>query len=56
MVSEELKSARKKLGYTQKQIAEALDIHPNTWAKWERGEHKIPAIGATAVRLLVEKK
>lgn len=35
-----LKEARLKKGLTQVEVADKADIHPNTYAKIERGENK----------------
>jgi len=36
--------------------ADKLGIHRDTYSKWERGVQKMPAIGATAIRWLVNGK
>ncbi len=36
-----LSEERKKRGYTQKQVAEALDISDRTYSKWETGENEM---------------
>ena len=48
--------ARQKLGLTVQQMADMLGIHRDTYSKWERGVQKMPAIGATAIRWLVNGK
>ncbi|HWP43397.1 MAG TPA: helix-turn-helix domain-containing protein [Blastocatellia bacterium] len=45
MQPREIKVVRKRLGLTQEQLAELLQVPTNTVARWERGEMK-PA-GAT---------
>ena len=52
----ELLEARQKLGLTVQQMADKLGIHRDTYSKWERGVQKMPAIGATAIRWLVNGK
>lgn len=37
-IGEEIEQTRARLGWTQAQLAEALDISWNTVARWERGE------------------
>lgn len=32
---------RKSLGWSQKDLAEALGVHPQTYSKWERGVQRI---------------
>jgi|GEM_PF-801565 len=38
MLHTELKSRRLALGLTQRQLASAIEVSPNTVARWERGE------------------
>ena len=52
----ELLEARQKLGLTVQQMADRLGVHRDTYSKWERGVQKMPAIGATAIRWLVNGK
>jgi len=42
MDGEELKNRRVALGLTQAQLAEILDVKPNTVARWERGLLSVP--------------
>ena len=56
MTNEQVKRARLALGLTVQQMADMLGIHRDTYSKWERGVQKIPAIGATAIRWLVNGK
>jgi len=37
-----LKREREAKGFTQKQLGEAINLHPNTVAKMERGEQEPP--------------
>lgn len=37
MTGKELKAARERLGWTQEELAEALQVHPMTISEWERG-------------------
>ena len=41
MTGEELREIRERLGWTQREFAEQLGLHPNTLAKQERGEARI---------------
>jgi transcriptional regulator with XRE-family HTH domain len=41
MSNRELLKIRKRLGLTQKQLAEKIGVRSNTIARWERGEVKI---------------
>ena len=52
----EILEARQSLGLTVQQMADKLGIHRDTYSKWERGVQKMPAIGATAIRWLVNGK
>lgn len=42
MNGKELKKERKKLDFTQEQLANELGVTANTVARWERDEMKIP--------------
>lgn len=42
MEGDELKEKRIALGLTQAQLAEILDVKPNTVARWERGLLAVP--------------
>lgn len=52
----EILEARQSLGLTVQQMADKLGVHRDTYSKWERGVQKIPAIGATAIRWLLNGK
>ncbi len=43
--------ARVMLGMTKAQMSRALVVHRNTWAKWESGERRIPAVAVTVIEL-----
>jgi transcriptional regulator with XRE-family HTH domain len=49
MTDVEIRAFRKKLGWTQVALAEAIGVTSNTVARWERGEM---AISEPAARLL----
>jgi transcriptional regulator with XRE-family HTH domain len=42
MEADELRGKRIALGFTQAQLAEILDVKPNTVARWERGLLSVP--------------
>jgi transcriptional regulator with XRE-family HTH domain len=42
MRGDELKEKRVALGLTQAQLAEILEVKPNTVARWERGLLSVP--------------
>lgn len=50
--SRQLKSLRKRLGWSQARLAEALGVHPMTVSKWERGEQAVPKMAELAMRWL----
>jgi putative transcriptional regulator len=39
---DQLKSARKALGYTQKEAAELVHVSLRAWQLWEAGDRKMP--------------
>lgn len=41
MTANELKEARLRLGLSQQAMSAAMNVHRQTWVKWERGE-RIP--------------
>jgi transcriptional regulator with XRE-family HTH domain len=54
MTATQLQRLRKRLGWSQERLAEALGVHPMTVSKWERGAQPIPKMAATAIRCLAE--
>jgi DNA-binding transcriptional regulator YiaG len=42
MDGDELKAIRSALGLTQAELAEMLEVKPNTVARWERGVLSVP--------------
>jgi DNA-binding transcriptional regulator YiaG len=54
----ELKIRRRALGLTQPQLAQALDVHPMTISKWERGVERpyYPAMLRLALDQLAEQQ
>ena len=43
---------RKRLGFSQRQMAEALRVHPMTVSAWERGRQPIPGPAEALMELL----
>ena len=43
MNNSDLRLLRSRLGFTQARLAQAVDVTPNTVARWERGELPIPS-------------
>lgn len=52
MTPNELKQWRTKNGYTQLNLAEALEVHPVSIARWETGAREIPSFLHLALRCL----
>jgi transcriptional regulator with XRE-family HTH domain len=52
MEKEELKRRRSALGWTQKQLAEALGVKPNTVTRWENGVLPVPVYVPLALATL----
>ena len=52
MTGTELRRIRKRLGFSQRELAERLGLHPNTVARHERGEVAISAPVAKLVRFV----
>jgi transcriptional regulator with XRE-family HTH domain len=51
MSGEELRQLRLALGMSQRALARALEVAPNSVARWERGEREITAPGAIRLAL-----
>lgn len=49
------KQIRNKQGYTQKQMAEMLDVHPRNYQRWEKGEGEPNAQAAFILARLLSK-
>jgi DNA-binding transcriptional regulator YiaG len=56
MTGAALKRHRGRLGLTQVQLAERLEVHEITVVRWETGTVKIPKVVAMAIELLVRKE
>ena len=54
MTGTELRRIRKRLGFSQRELAEQVGLHPNTVARQERGEVAISAPVAKFVRFVAE--
>ena len=55
MTPDDLKTWRKKHGYTQVTLAEALSVIPLTVSRWERGVREIPSFLGLALEALEGK-
>lgn len=55
MTPEEVKQIRAELGWTQKQLADALGVWIATVSRWEHGA-KMSPMAQAALRLLAERK
>jgi len=49
-----VKQKRKKLGMSQRQLAESLNTHVQTISRWERGEHLPHAAHTIAILALID--
>lgn len=56
MTPDEIKQARESLGLNKKQMAERLGVDRDTYYKWEAGKRLIPAVGVTAIKLIISGK
>jgi DNA-binding XRE family transcriptional regulator len=56
MTGDELKRARLRLKMTQKELAQALEVHSNTIARAERGELPVLKTTELAVKFLLVMK
>ena len=52
MNGKDLKIARIKLDLTQAQLAQALDLNPNTISRYEQGDLKVSRVLALAIEAL----
>jgi DNA-binding transcriptional regulator YiaG len=52
MKGKELRAIRKKLGWTQVELAAALRVTANTVARWERGERAISELAAKLIETI----
>lgn len=48
-----LRSARERLGLTQRQVAEAIGVHPHTYQRWEAGRAKPNHAATVALSVLL---
>lgn len=53
LASGDLAAVRKSFGFNQMEFARLLQIHRNTWVKWERGEREPPAVAISAIKMLL---
>jgi transcriptional regulator with XRE-family HTH domain len=56
MKAKELREIRKRLGWSQRQIAEAVGVTTNSVARWERGEMAIGEPSARLLRMIAEQQ
>jgi transcriptional regulator with XRE-family HTH domain len=56
MTPTELQEWRKQNGYSQSQLARALDVDSMTVSRWERGVRKIPSFLHLALECALKKK
>ena len=56
MKGKELRTIRDKLGWTQVEMAKALEVTANTVARWERNERSISAPIAKLIQTVMLQK
>ena len=47
---------RRRLGWTQAELADVLDVHRESVSRWERNFQRIPRMASLALELLVERE
>ncbi len=55
MTGKELKEYREKIGVTQEQLSEALQVASNTVSRWERDDRAIPPYLPLALETIERK-
>lgn len=50
MTPGELKALRNALGYSQRQAADAVEVAPRSYQRWEEGPNSVPGPAATSLR------
>ena len=57
MKSDDVRRMRERLGWTQEDLARELGVHRVTVARWETGEHSVPApVAKLLARFAAERK
>ncbi|MGL4756219.1 MAG: helix-turn-helix domain-containing protein [Aeromonadaceae bacterium] len=56
MTSEEIKAARKAIGMTQREFADAIGGNINTLRHWEQGVYKVNKFAIKEINRLMEEK
>jgi len=55
MTAEEVRAARRKLGFTQAEFAERVGVQRNTVWRWEAGTLTVGTTAAILIRLLAQQ-
>jgi transcriptional regulator with XRE-family HTH domain len=55
MTSETVRALRRRLGWTQRQLAAALNVTGTTITRWEAGARAVTPLAATALTLLAKE-
>jgi DNA-binding transcriptional regulator YiaG len=55
MTSDSVKALRRRLGWTQRQLAAALNVTGTTVTRWEGGARAVTPLAATALTLLAKQ-
>jgi DNA-binding transcriptional regulator YiaG len=50
-----VKELRRRLGWTQRQLAAALNVTETTVARWEQGARTVSPLGVTSLTLLAQQ-
>ena len=53
MTAQDVKALRRRLGWTQRELAAALNVTVTTVARWEQGVRAVTPLAATSLGLLV---
>lgn len=53
MTPKQITAARKKIGLTPTEMARALGVDYSTFASWQSGRRKLPAVGVRCIELLL---
>lgn len=56
MTANEILRIRKRLGWSQQRLADAVGVARNSVARWERGEMRIAEPAARLIRIIAERE
>jgi DNA-binding transcriptional regulator YiaG len=55
MTPQDVKELRRRLGWTQRQLAAALNVTVTTVARWEQGARTVTPLATTSLTLLAQQ-